>query len=306
VLCDLANTRRQLGITKRALTDYENALVALNHVDDMATRGLVLANAANAYTDQGDTESSAAFYRESIGIARNLGDRQAETTRLGNYGYFLIGTGEPRKAIEKLTKAMALSEELGLTLHLAIQTDNMGLAYDALSQYKTALGYHEDALAKLDSMSAPSARWRALFKANTARTKLALGLLDEAASLADEALAAARASNDFEVIVIALLVVGRANLRRALPDAAMPPINEALSIAQRAGLRRLLAEAYHLLSEAQAAANDRETAKGSWEQAARLYRMVGAPQAKLTPHWLTDTPPPANPPEADNDDTGGA
>lgn len=291
VLCDLANTRRQLGITKRAMTDYENALVALNHVDDLATRGLVLANAANAYTDQGDTESSAAFYREAIGIARKLGDRQAETTRLGNYAFFLIGTGEPRRAVEKLTKALAMSRALGLTLHIAIQTDNLGLAYDALSQYKTALGHHEEALALLDSMDAPPARWRALFLANTARTKLALGLLDEAAPLADEALATARSSNDFEVIVIALLAVGRVALRRSQPNDATPAVNEALSITQRAGLRRLQGEAYHLLSEAQAATNDREKAVKSWEQAARLYRMVGAPQAERTPHWLSDTPP---------------
>ncbi len=305
VLCDLANTRRQLGITKRAMTDYENALVALNHVDDLATRGLVLANAANAYTDQGDTESSAAFFRESIDISRKLSDRQAETTRLGNYAYFLIGTGEPRKAVEKLTRALEISEELGLTLHVAIQTDNLGLAYDALSQYKTALGYHETALDKLDEMTEPPVRWRALFQANTADTKLALGLLDEAAPLSDEALTSARASNDFEVIVIALLAVGRATLRRSLPSEATQHITEALSIAQRAGLRRLQAEGYHLLSETQAASDDRDTAKKSWEQAARLYRMVGAPQTKLTPHWLSDAPPAESPSEID-DGEGGA
>lgn len=300
VLVDLGNTRRQLGVTKRAMTDYENALVALNYVDDLATRGLVLANAANAYTDQGDTESSAAFYRESIDIARKLGDAQAETTRLGNYGFFLIGIGEPRKAVEKLTKALEISTELDLPLHIAIQTDNMGLAYDALSQYKTALGYHEDALAKLGTIEAPPMRWQALFMGNTARTQLALGRLDEAMSLADEALAVARTSNDFEVIVVALVAVGRANLRQAQAAEAIPSINEALSIAQRAGLRRLQAEAYHVLSEAQAATDDRETARGSWEQAARLYRMVAAPQAKLTPHWLTETTADTNLPETTN------
>ncbi|MEO0565419.1 MAG: hypothetical protein AAF125_25150, partial [Chloroflexota bacterium] len=253
---------------------------------------------------QGDTESSAAFYRESIDVARKLGDSQAETTRLGNYGFFLIGIGEPRKAVEKLTKALEISTELGLSLHTAIQTDNMGLAYDALSQYKTAMGYHEDALAKLDVMNAPPIRWRALFLANAARTKLALGLLDDAVSLADEGLDAARTSNDFEVIVVVLIVVGRVKLRQSQATDAIPHINEALSIAQRAGMRRLQAEAYHLLSEAQAAGDDRETAKRSWDQASRLYRMVAAPQAKLTPHWLTDTKPDASPPQTSDGEEG--
>ena len=289
VLCDLANTRRQLGITKRAMTDYENALVALNHVDDIATRGLILANAANAYTDQGDTESAKAFFHESINIARQLADRRAETTRLGNYAYFLINMGEPRKAIEELNKALAISAELKLTLHNAIQTDNLGLAYDTLSQYKTALGHHEDALAKLDEISTDVTRWQALFMANAARSTLALGLLDEAATLADEALVTARNSYDFEVIVIAELTVGRVALRRSQTDDATQHINEGLSIAQRAGMRRLQAEGFHLLSETQAATDDLTTAKESWDKAARLYHMVGAPQAKTPPHWLNAT-----------------
>ncbi|MEO0560982.1 MAG: tetratricopeptide repeat protein [Chloroflexota bacterium] len=291
VLCDLANTRRGLGQTKRAMTDYENALVALNHVDDIATRGLVLANAANAYTDQGDTESSAAFFQESIDIARQISDRTAESTRLGNYAWFLLTTGEPRKAVERLTEALEISKADGLTLHTAIQTDNLGLAYDALTQYKTALNYHEEGLTTLDGLTPVPQRWRALVKSNIAKTKVALGFVDDAAEVADEALKIARSSADFEVIVIALLAVGRVRLRQSQPVEAETPINEALSITKRASLRRLQAEAYHLYSEQKAASGDQETAREYWENAKRFYRMVAAPQAKLTPFWLGNNAP---------------
>jgi tetratricopeptide (TPR) repeat protein len=285
ILVDLANTRRSLGATKRAMNDYEKALVSLNHVDDAATRGLVLANAANAYTDQGDTESASAFFKESIDIARQTADPRAEATRLGNYGWFLTGIGQPRKAIERLTEALEISKREGYTLQAAVQTDNLGLAYDTLSQYKTALGYHEEALALIASLEPVPLRWQALFEANAARSKLSLGFVAEATELASSAVDHARAANDFEAVIIALLSYGRSMLRGTTPEAAEQHIKEALVLSQRASLRRLQAEAYHLYSEQQAAVGG-DAARAHWDQARKLYHMVGAPAAKNTPFWV--------------------
>ncbi|MEM6528513.1 MAG: tetratricopeptide repeat protein, partial [Chloroflexota bacterium] len=177
---DIAGARRQLGQGQRAIRDYEQALIALNHVEDIATRGLVLSNAGNAYADQGDVDSAESFLKESIDIARKIGDRHAESTRLGNYGWFLLSTGNPRKGIEKLTQALEISTELGLTLQAAVQTDNLGLAYDVLNQYRTALDYHEKALGMLAELEKPPLRWQVMFRANAARTRLSLGNVDEA------------------------------------------------------------------------------------------------------------------------------
>jgi hypothetical protein len=49
---DIANIRRQHGEIKWAMKDYEVALTVLNSVDDLDTRGMVLANAATAYVDR--------------------------------------------------------------------------------------------------------------------------------------------------------------------------------------------------------------------------------------------------------------
>src|SRR5690606_30697266 len=51
---DMANTRRALGQTQRAMKDYEQALMVLNSVDeaDVETRGVVLSNAAVAFAEQ--------------------------------------------------------------------------------------------------------------------------------------------------------------------------------------------------------------------------------------------------------------
>jgi tetratricopeptide (TPR) repeat protein len=289
--CDIASARRQLGQGQRAIRDYEQALILLNNVDDMATRGLVLSNTANAYADQGDTESADAFFEEAVDIARKIEDDDAEATRLGNHGWFMVATGKPRKGIEMLTEALKISEARGLHLQAAVQTDNMGLAYDALSQYKTALEYHEKALAMLDAVEEPALRWQAVFTANTAKTKLALGRVDEADTLFDEAVKLARQSGDYEAVTTALTGKARALLSQSKPEDAEPLLAEAIQIARKTDMRRLLAEALAVQSEQQAAQDKDERARQLWDEAKRLYQMVGSPQAKQTPFWLGTTPP---------------
>ncbi|MCX9078752.1 MAG: tetratricopeptide repeat protein, partial [Candidatus Methanoperedens sp.] len=60
---------------QEALALFENAQKLLSNVDDRVTRGLVLSNAANLYTDLGDLETARSFYEESIQIARDRRDR---------------------------------------------------------------------------------------------------------------------------------------------------------------------------------------------------------------------------------------
>ena len=56
--CDVANTRRYLGQGRRAMKDYSQALTLLSSVDNQKTRGIILANAAIAYADQGDADTA--------------------------------------------------------------------------------------------------------------------------------------------------------------------------------------------------------------------------------------------------------
>ena len=293
--CDTANARRQLGQGRRAIRDFEQALIRLNNVNDVVTRGLVLSNAANAYADQGDTDSAASFFKESIEIARQVGDVVAQSTRLGNYGWFLLSTGEPRQAIERLTEALEISESQNMPLQAAVQTDNIGLAYDVLSQYKTALGYHEQAQAKLDELDSVPQRWQAMISANTGKTLLALSRIDAADDLFEQALTLARAAEDFEVLAGVLIGKARLLLTRDEPQAADAPLTEAITIARKADMRRLLAEALTARSEQQAALGDEAAARATWDDAKRLFRMVGGPQAKQTAFWLGNTPPDATP-----------
>ncbi len=288
--CDIANLRKAMGASARALKDYEEALLILNKVDraDLATRGLVLSNAANAYAETGDAESADAFYSEAIQIAEKTNDKPADSTRCGNYGWFLILVGRPRRAIATLERALRISQQLGMTLQAAVQTDNLGLAYDSLSEYHNAVTHHRAALALIDPAEHPN--WAASFKVNLANTLLSLGEPREALTLIDEALAQGRISEDTDLLIAALTAQARAALITDDLEAMRTPLDEAILLARRAEARRRLADLLYLRSQLRARTGDRMGASSAWDEAHKFYTMLHMPQAKITPTWLEKVP----------------
>ncbi len=284
VRCDIAGAYRYLGQGQRALKEYEQALVDLNSADDPVTRGLVLANAAVAYADQGDLQTADAFFTEAITIAVSSGDRAAEAARRGNYGWFKWAVGRPREAVALLEHALSISREQRLPLAAAVQTDNLGLAHGALGNDSAALSCHEQALEMARALH--NAHWEAVIGTNLAAALLAAGRRDEAAALLLAALAQRRAADDAEALVRALTGQARLLLSAGQPGEAGALLGEAVALARRAGMRRLLADALRAHSEQQAAVGSPAAARALWDEARRLFTMFGAPPAPPEPAWL--------------------
>jgi tetratricopeptide (TPR) repeat protein len=285
--CDIGTARKALGQSQRALREYEEALVMLNSIDehDLDTRGLVMSNAAVAYAEQGDAESADAFFSEAISIAEKLNDTAAESVRLGNYGWFLLSVGKPRRAISSLEKALKLSAQLHLPLHHAIQTDNLGLAYDALADYVPALEHHRKALDLIAPQNQPY--WEALFRLHVGGTLLSLHDVGEAKACFEAARDYGRVQDHAELLARASTGLAQAALREGRIAEADALINEAITLARRGDLRRALADAFAVRSEILAAQEQPHEAASAWADAVRYYAMLHMPQAKIQPAWLT-------------------
>lgn len=283
--CDIASARKFLGQGQRAMKDYEQALMTLNSLNgDPETRGLVVSNAANAYVDQGDIESAESFFNEAINLARKTGNEAAEATRRGNYGWFLMAIGRPQQAMAALEYALRMSKMLGLNLQAAIQTDNMGLAQDIMGSYARALELHQDAVNQTVPLN--ELHWEYVFKCNQGNTLLSLGRLDEAGAFFRAALEQGRKDEDAELIIRAQTGLGQLALRQGQPAAAASTLEEAINLARKADMRRLLAEAMSAASEQQAMLGHVERSAALWDEALKLFTMLHAPQAKTRPAWL--------------------
>lgn len=286
--CDIGGARRFLGQGKRAMKEYEQALMILSSVDDWATRGVVVSNAAIAYAELGDSESAEAFFNESIEIANRLQDHVAEATRRGNYGWFLLSTGRSQRAIITLEQALRISKNANLKLQVAIQTDNLGLAHDMLNEYETALAHHREAQELIRDLNSP--HWESMIKINLGSTLMQLQQVDEARPMFRQALDEGRAQADVEIIVRALIGQARLALIDDQPQEADDMLEEAIQLARRADMRRQLAEALQVHSEQQAALNETERSLTLWDEAQKLFTILQMPQAELEPEWLKDQP----------------
>jgi tetratricopeptide (TPR) repeat protein len=282
--CDIANIRRQMGQGKRAMKDFEEALMLLSSVDDPETRGIVLANAATAYIDKGDIETADSFFVEAIRIAQDLNDPIAEATRRGNYGWFLLSTGRAQRALTALAYALQQSQNLGLQLQTAVQTDNTGLAHDELGNRAEAESYHREALDRIAGLSPPF--WEGIFSANLAHTLIALDRDDEAASLLERALEIGRKVSNTEVITRSLNGQAKLALKRGGDDEAGTIIEEAVRLAEQGSYRRLLADALILRSELRARNGQRDESAADWERARELLQALRISAADGVPSWL--------------------
>ncbi len=286
--CDIGAARKFLGQGQRALKEYEQALITLNSVEDWSTRGLVVSNAAVAYADMGEVESAEAFFNEAITIAGRLGDRAAEAVRRGNFGWFLLATDRPHQAVTVLEYALRMSQQQGSVLQVAVQTSNLGQAHDQLGNESTALMYHEQAYAMLPPQV--DSHWRAVVVLSMANALRRRGRSEEAARLFDDALAQARATGDVEIIIGALTGKARVLLAQEQPEQTEELLREAVTLARRADMRRLLAGALRAQSEQQAALGQYDAAQAAWNEALRWFTVLHAPEASQPPYWLNPAP----------------
>jgi tetratricopeptide (TPR) repeat protein len=284
--CDIANLRKRLGQPWLALEDYSAALMLLSSVDDDETRGIVLSNAATAYVDQGDVETAESFFIDSIKLAQKTGDRHAEATRRGNYGWFLMSTGRAERALASLSYALRQSEELGMTLQMAVQTDNIGLAYAELGRYDEALTYHRQALNLLDEPA--NAHWQAMIAANMAHTLIGMGDLEAAHPLLTEAADYGREQNDVNIHVRALNGLAQVAVMQDDLTTAQRYIEQAVSLAEQMHMRRLLADAVAVRSQIYSQRGDPAAASTDWARAEKLYTILRLPLQNRKPNWMME------------------
>ncbi len=267
------------GEGRRAVKEYEKALVSLNDVQDAPTRGIVLGNVATAYSDYGDMDSAQDFFVQSIEIAQQTGDKSAEAIRRGNYGRLLALINEPRKAITELMQAQNLSDELGLSQLSATQQAGLGLAYFGLGNVEDAIERYETSLASLESLAL-----QAIVRADLADAYAVAGRSEEAVMIYEQALRSARDQKTNSVIGQCL--VGLANLALNEEDIARAEklLDEAEPLLRRAYLRRWLAHLLAARSRVQQMQGNAEQAQQFWEESRKLQRMMQMPPMEA--NWL--------------------
>ena len=276
LIVDIARARFALGDGKRALADYERALMLLNSVD-IETKGIVMANVAIAYADKGDLPTTESFFSDAIEIAHDLNNPTAEALRRNNYAMFLIDIGQAQRAIISIEHAQKLLENNENDLYRAIFADNLGVAFRALEKPDKALPQHLLAEKRFKDLDEPD--WMHLNHLNFVETYLDLDRPDDAEYyLRDLTI------DSIDIQIQHHLAGARYYLYIEKFETASDHIHQAITQAQSGYRQRLLAKSLVLQSQIQSVMDDKETAVDTWQSAEKLLNLLQMPVPN--PNWL--------------------
>lgn len=282
VYCDLAASQNRLGEGRMAQRDYGNALEQLSLVNDVSTRGIILANVAAAYSEFGDIDSAKDFFKESIEIAQRTRNRGAEARRRGNYGRLLTLTNHPKEALTQLMQAQRISKELQLNIQTQVIEGNIGLAYAALGDTDTAIECYQSAQQALANLDA--AQWAARVYADWADVLVMIDNLSEAEAHYQTALKLAKQEELVDVLIQAVIGQARIALAQDDFDTAENKLDTLLPIAKRQNYRRLLANLYQVQSQVYAKQSKPEQARTAWDES-KTHRSIMR-MKPIAPDWL--------------------
>jgi CHAT domain-containing protein/tetratricopeptide (TPR) repeat protein len=173
-----ALVRRELGLFREALVEFDDALAIQSARGDRRAQQLTLGNAGLTRADLGDLAGATASFHRALALAREVSDREGECWNLTNLAHVLNQAGEHHRAIECADSAVGLARDLrepmdeisGLLCRAAAST-NLGDPLAALAASKRAA-------LLADSLVDPRHRTGALLA--MARAYLALGRLPRA------------------------------------------------------------------------------------------------------------------------------
>ncbi len=99
-----------------------------------------------AYLEIGKSEVAIEYFRKSLSLVGETGDRYCEIVALGSFGSAYWALGNARLALEYCNKALTIAQMIGSKENEGTIIGNIGLAYAALGDVQQAIIYYEQYL----------------------------------------------------------------------------------------------------------------------------------------------------------------
>lgn len=143
-----------IGITYHTQTDYEQAvkyykesLKIKEEIGDKMGMASSLSNIGVVYYEQGDYKNALNYLNQGLEIEKEIGDKEGIAGTYNNLGNLYTQQGDYAKAIEYHTKSMMIDDEIGYKHGMANSLNNIGLLYFDQKDFDKAVEYFEKSLA---------------------------------------------------------------------------------------------------------------------------------------------------------------
>ncbi|GJQ78673.1 hypothetical protein Trydic_g2715 [Trypoxylus dichotomus] len=126
----------------KAVDYYEENLMLMKDLGDIAAQGRACGNLGNTYYLLGNFAQAIKYHEERLSIARQFGDKAAERRAHSNLGNSHIFMGQFEEAAHHYKKTLSLAQELKDRAVEAQACYSLGNTYTLLRDYETAIEYH--------------------------------------------------------------------------------------------------------------------------------------------------------------------
>jgi DNA-binding SARP family transcriptional activator/tetratricopeptide (TPR) repeat protein len=264
----------------RWLTAWEHVLVDLCR--EAAVHGLDVQCWQLAYTLRGyffltkRWQPWVETHETALAVARRLGDVRAEALTLNNLGLAAMDQGQSRLAQDRHIQALALFGQVGDEHGETTARANLAWIHFDAGRYREFLGELWPAHAFYERSG--SHRNAAITLRGIALGEIEVGELDGAVEHLEQV---RQVFEELELDLdqaMALNALGEAHSRRGEPGMARTCHGEALEVSLRCSSMFEAARAHHRLGDLASTAGDPPGARRHWEEAARGYGLLNAPQ----------------------------
>ena len=148
------SVQRGIGTAYYCLSNYpktihhwQQSLELACELCDRQAQWKALNNLGMVHRVQGDYPRASEYLEQALKIARELGDRQGEGNALGNLGIAYDSLGKYQRAISFHQQALVISQEIGDRRGEGSILGNLGIAYSNLGEYQQAIDFYQQHLA---------------------------------------------------------------------------------------------------------------------------------------------------------------
>ncbi len=282
-LKDLAGEAETLGVLisilqpqakfDESLALFDRVLEISRHLNDQEKIAESLKNMGVAYSRKGDYDRALGLYEESLELARAQENLSLEAACLSNIGNVYYYKGDLNLALQYQQEASGINTRIGDHAMAARQSLNMGLIH-------IQNGEHEKGLELLKKSADTFERvgdrgMLAMNLINISQVKIIMGDTDKAIQMAESARLIAREIKHPLAESDANLYMGMAYSYQDDHSNVEIKVNEALKIAESAGITRNIAHGLFLLAELKYKVKDHKSCGEYAQKALMVGKEIG-------------------------------
>jgi tetratricopeptide (TPR) repeat protein len=232
------------------------------------------ARLAACHAELGTFAEGRALGEEGLRIAEAVDHPSSLMVALWGIGLLTLRQGHPPRALPLLERAVSICQDVDLPFYFPWMARALGAAYILAERVADAVSLLTQAM---EQAAASEAGWdQVLCHLSLGEAQLLTGRREEAHAVAERALALARAHQERGHQAYALRLLGEVAARREPPESAQAGeyYRQALALAEKLGMRPLVAHCHRGLGILYGTLGQQEPARRELSTAIELYRTM--------------------------------